>query len=92
MKLGKEILDLLGRRFKVGNWQFITFALAGIPKGYVGCMTRDRHTDIRVNLFIPPKGKDYIMTIYNSKLKVWVQYDLTYLEYIPAQDMRNIKV
>ena len=92
MKIGKEILDLLGRRFKVGKWQFKTFALESIPENFSGCMTRDRLSDISLNLFIPPsEDLDYIMMIYNPKLDIWVRYDLTFLEYVPTQDMRNIR-
>lgn len=92
MKIGKEILELLGRKFRVEDWQFILCPTPEECIGYSPCLTRDRYSDTRIGLLISPDKADYIMIIYNPQLELWVKYKLTYLEYVPSQDMRNIKV
>ena len=93
MKIGKEVLELLGRKFKLGKWQFITIALQGIPRDWTGCLTRDRYTECRFNLFSSPdKTKPYVQFVHPEIPHLWVRYEATFLEYIPEQDMRNQKV
>lgn len=92
MTIGKYILDLLGRKFLVGDWEFYSIPLLGIPANYWPCKTRDRYTDIPVTLFFPEDRSHYIMQIYNNELKIYVRYQVKFIEYIPKQDMRNIRV
>lgn len=92
MVLGSYVIDLLGRKFQVGRWDFIPFSLSGIPKGYLSCYTRDRLTNISISLYYSPDKSHYIMQTYNNDLKVWVRYKVKFVKYIPKQDMRNIKV
>lgn len=92
MKKGSIIIDLLGRKFKVGDWEFIPVPLIGIPKGYWSCLTRDRNTGIPITLFFPEDRSHYIMQTYNPQLGVYIRYQVKFLEYIPSQDMRKIRV
>lgn len=89
--IGKEILDLLGRKFRVGKWDICPLPLLGIPEDYAPCLTRDRLSDTQMILFISPDQSHYIMQTHNRD-GFYVRYQVEFLEYIPSQDMRNIRV
>lgn len=83
--MAKEILDLYGNKFKVGDYK-LCLKIPTTGKGNL-IFTRDLISDEPFNLSV--NKKKYRGYFYNLSLNLYVRYDLEYRGYDESSDIRK---
>lgn len=83
--MAKEILDLHGNKFKVGDWKL--FLNIPIGKSDKLIFTRDYLSGEAFNLEV--KGKKYKAYFYNLSMNLYVGYKLELTGYDESKDIRK---